>query len=78
MDVRTYAPFGEGVFLTTDFPSARIASSDILTVLPSLEDGRIINKGMLELPKKAFSQYTELSSHHQKRYESLWNNWVSK
>jgi len=78
LDVHTYTPFGEGVFLATDVPSARIASSSILTVLPPLEDSRLLTQGMLELPTKAFSQYIELTSRHQKRYESLWSSWVSK
>ncbi|KAF8972667.1 hypothetical protein BDZ97DRAFT_849768 [Flammula alnicola] len=78
LDVHTYAPFGEGVFLATDVPSARIASSDILTVLPPMEVDRLLTQGMLELSKKEFSQYIELTSRHQKRYESLWSAWVSK
>lgn len=78
LDVHTYTPFGDGVFLASDVPSARITSSDLLTVLPPLEDNRLLTQGMLELPKTAFSQYIELSSRHQKRYESLWNAWVSK
>ncbi|KAJ3501637.1 hypothetical protein NLJ89_g9246 [Agrocybe chaxingu] len=77
VEVKTFMPFGEGIFLASDVPSARIASSDILKVLPPLED-RLLNQGMLELPKKAFSQYIELNSRHQKRYEDLWNSWVSK
>jgi len=78
LDVHTYAPFGEGVFLATDVPSARIASSDLLTVLPPLEDDHLLGQGMLELPNKALSQYTQLTARHQKRYENLWSSWVSK
>ncbi|KIM44850.1 hypothetical protein M413DRAFT_442815 [Hebeloma cylindrosporum] len=78
LDVHTYTPFGEGVFLATDVPSARIASSDLLTVLPPLGDNRLLTQGMLELPNKAFSQYTELTARYQKRYENLWSSWVSK
>lgn len=77
LDVHTYTPFGERVFLASDIPSARISSSDLLKVLP-LEDNRLVTQGMLELPKKAYSQYMELNSRHQKRYESLWSAWVSK
>ncbi|PPQ63365.1 hypothetical protein CVT24_005630 [Panaeolus cyanescens] len=79
IEVHPYSPFGEGVFLASDIPSARISASDILTVLPPLEDNnRLLSQGMLELPKKSYSQYMELSSKHQKRYESLWSAWVSK
>ncbi|KAF8159809.1 hypothetical protein B0H34DRAFT_674102 [Crassisporium funariophilum] len=78
LDVHTYSQFGDGVFLASDVPSARIASSDILTVLPPLEDSRLLTQGMLELPKKSFSQYIELTSRHQKRYESLWTAWIAK
>ncbi|KAF9477754.1 hypothetical protein BDN70DRAFT_91549 [Pholiota conissans] len=76
LDVTTYAPFGEGVFLATDVPCARIASSDLLTVLP--ENTRRLSQGMLELPQKDYSQYVAASSRHQKRYESLWNALVSR
>ncbi|KAF8889367.1 hypothetical protein BD779DRAFT_341451 [Infundibulicybe gibba] len=31
LDVHTYSPFGERVFLASEVPSARIASTDILT-----------------------------------------------
>ncbi|PPQ66645.1 hypothetical protein CVT26_009399 [Gymnopilus dilepis] len=78
LDVRTYQPFGEGVFLASDVPRARISASDLLTVLPPLEDNRLLTQGMLELPKQAYSQYIKLSSRHQKHYESLWSAWVSK
>ncbi|KAF4610991.1 hypothetical protein D9613_006713 [Agrocybe pediades] len=81
LDVRTYAPFGEGVFLATSVPAARIASSDLLTVLPPSEISSLMGEqGMLELPKnsKAFSQYMQLSSRHQKKYESLWSAWIAR
>ncbi|KAH9479637.1 hypothetical protein JR316_0008232 [Psilocybe cubensis] len=78
LEVRTYTPFGEGVFLPTEVPIARICSSDLLTVLPPMDASRIASQGILELPKKAFSKYIEYSSRHQKRYESLWSAWVSK
>ena len=78
LDVQTYFQFGNNVFLASDVPSARITSSSILTFLPPLEDSRLLSQGMLELPKKAFSQYIELNCHHQKRYERLWSAWIDK
>ncbi|KAJ3560599.1 hypothetical protein NP233_g10733 [Leucocoprinus birnbaumii] len=32
IDVQTYSPFGERIFLASEVPSARIAASDILSV----------------------------------------------
>lgn len=79
LDVRTYTPFGQGVFLASEVPSARIASVDVLSMLPPLEDKEdLLNQGMLELPQTAFSQYVELTSCHTKKYESLWSAWLSK
>lgn len=78
-DVHTFTPFGQGVFLASEVPTTRIASSDLLTVLPPLEDkDGLLTQGMLELPHTAFSKFMELTSRHSKRYESLWNAWVSK
>ncbi|KAF8199098.1 hypothetical protein BJ912DRAFT_845284 [Pholiota molesta] len=75
LDVTTYAPFAPGVFLAADVPCARIASGDLLTVLPapSEEHHRRLSQGMLELPQKDYSRYVEASLHHQKRYETMWN-----
>ena len=78
LDVHTYSQFGNNVFLASDVPSARITSSSILTFLPPLEDDRLLSQGMLELPKKAFSQYVELNCRHRKRYERLWSAWIDK
>ncbi|KAF9526117.1 hypothetical protein CPB83DRAFT_858369 [Crepidotus variabilis] len=77
VDVRTYTPFGAGVFLASEVPSARIASSAILTVLPPVENTDT-DQGMLELSEPSFSRFIEHSSRHTKRHESLWNAWVSK
>jgi len=77
LDVHAYSRFGN-VFLASDVPSARIASSSILTFLPPLEDNRLLSQGMVELPKKAFSQYIDLNCRHQKHYERLWNAWIDK
>ncbi|EDR05554.1 uncharacterized protein LACBIDRAFT_294818 [Laccaria bicolor S238N-H82] len=75
LDVNTFSLFGDGVFLASDVPKARIASSDVLTIFPSTH---VASQGLLELPKQAFSEFVEISSRYQKRYESLWNSWISK
>jgi hypothetical protein len=77
LDVHTFAPFGERVFLATDVPNARIAMSDILTIFPSTDVFRTPAQGMLELPQKAFSEFIELSSRNQLRYENMWNTWTA-
>ncbi|KAI0334505.1 hypothetical protein GY45DRAFT_1318059 [Cubamyces sp. BRFM 1775] len=78
VDVYTYTPFGERVFLASDVPLARIAARDILTIFPEDDAVRVPTAGMLELPAKAFCEYMELSSRTQKRYEQLFNAWEPK
>ncbi|KAI0629176.1 hypothetical protein C8Q77DRAFT_1220373 [Trametes polyzona] len=79
VDVYTYTPFGERVFLASDVPQARIAARDILTIFPEDEGARAPTPGMLELPPQAFWEYVELSSRTQKRYEQmLANAWSAK
>ncbi|KAL0953513.1 hypothetical protein HGRIS_004737 [Hohenbuehelia grisea] len=75
LDVHTYTPFGERLFLASDVPKARIASSDILSVLPS-NIPCSAEHGMLELPPQAFFQYVELSSRARQRHETLWSRLV--
>ena len=72
LDVYTFAPFGERVFLATDTPHARISSSDVLTIFPSSDVFRTLDVGMLELPHQAFSEFNELSARNLCRKESLW------
>ncbi|KAF8998540.1 hypothetical protein BDQ17DRAFT_1247578 [Cyathus striatus] len=79
LDVQTFAPFGERVFLASDVPHARVASSDILTILPLGDKSHITdNQGILELPQQSFSKFVELSTRQQKRCESLWKSWISR
>ncbi|EGN96566.1 hypothetical protein SERLA73DRAFT_93061 [Serpula lacrymans var. lacrymans S7.3] len=68
LDVYTYNLFGDGVFLASDVPQARIASSDLLTIFPF----RTTTTDMIELSPRAFQEYLELSSKYQKSYENLW------
>ena len=77
IDVYTFTPFGERVFLATSVPNARIASSDILTIFPSTDAFHTPAQGMLELPKKAYSEFLEINSRNQQRYENLWNAWTA-
>ncbi|KAI9066951.1 hypothetical protein FKP32DRAFT_1644832 [Trametes sanguinea] len=78
VDVYTYTPFGDRVFLASNVPQARIASRDILTIFPEEDGVREPTAGMLELPPQAFYEFMELSSRTQKRYEQLFSAWSSK
>ncbi|KAF8629101.1 hypothetical protein AX15_003586 [Amanita polypyramis BW_CC] len=76
VDVYMYSHFGERVFIASNVPDARISSSDILLVLSSPNQTgsvRAIGQGMLELPQKAFSEYTRFSMSYQKKYERMWS-----
>ena len=74
-EVNTFTPFGDRLFLPSSFPEARIASSDILAVLPApvAEQG-----GVLELQPKAFTKFVELSAKMQKKYEKLFDVWSAR
>ncbi|KAJ7493440.1 hypothetical protein B0H11DRAFT_1718182 [Mycena galericulata] len=79
LEVYTFIPFGvDGVFLATHIPKARITTSDILTIFPPDEilRTRSPSPGMLELPEEAFTEFSQLSSRNQERYEKLWNAWA--
>jgi hypothetical protein len=72
-------PFGaDRVFLATHVPKARITTSDILTIFPpdDVLRTRSPSPGMLELPEEAFTEFNQLSSRTQERYEKLWNAWA--
>jgi hypothetical protein len=78
LDVYTYAPFGDRVFLATDSPHARISSSDVLTIFPTSDVVRTLDAGMLELPYQAFSEFNELNARNLSRKESLWSSCAAK
>jgi len=78
LDVYTFLPFGDRVFLATDVPRARISSTDILAIFPATDIFSTPTKGMLELPQQAFSEFMELSGRSQTRYENLWSAWTAK
>ena len=54
-------PFGERIFLVTDVPHARISANDLLTIFPSTDIFRTLDKGMLcflaYCPWGLFQQY---------------------
>jgi hypothetical protein len=56
LDVYTYKPFAEGVFLASEVPQARIASKDLLTIFPATDAIQLLASGMLELPPQAYSE----------------------
>ena len=70
LDVHTFTPLGNRVFLPSPVPQARISSSDILSIFPT-SDKISFASGMLELPPQAYSEYIELSSRMQEKYERL-------
>jgi hypothetical protein len=75
LDVDTYRPFGERVFLAADVPNARISANDLLTIFPATDIFRVPDKGMLELPQQAFHEFNELCARNLRRKEVLWNSW---
>ncbi|PBK99411.1 hypothetical protein ARMGADRAFT_1007961 [Armillaria gallica] len=77
LDVYTFMPFGERLFLETHVPKARIAPSDLLAIFPSSDVFHTPTQGMLQLPQKAFAEFTELTSWNQKRCEDLWCKWIA-
>ncbi|TFK74924.1 hypothetical protein BDN72DRAFT_886047 [Pluteus cervinus] len=79
LDVHTFSPFGERLFLETDVPDARIQPSDVLAILPSgvSLDCSQEAQGILELGPKAFSEYIALTSRQEKKRESLWKSWIA-
>ncbi|OCH87375.1 hypothetical protein OBBRIDRAFT_695139, partial [Obba rivulosa] len=71
VDVLTYAPFGDRVFLASNVPQARISARDILTIFPPEDVLRAPTAGMIELPPQAFQEFLELNSRTQERNEVL-------
>ncbi|KAF5316545.1 hypothetical protein D9619_006147 [Psilocybe cf. subviscida] len=84
LDVITYFPFGERDFLPTPVPDARIASSDLLAVLPlsknanrsatkcGTSSGKRFGFGgeeILELPVSEFTKFVQFSARHESQCE---------
>jgi hypothetical protein len=72
INVETFTPFGPGVFITSDVPSARIASSCLLAVLPPTSYARRPSAGLIELPEDALAKFSQMGAKETKRQESLW------
>ena len=70
IDVDTFTPLGNRVFLPSAVPQARIASADILSIFPASDKVRFAG-GVLELPPQAHSEFIELSSRMQEKYERM-------
>ncbi|EKM81926.1 hypothetical protein AGABI1DRAFT_112118 [Agaricus bisporus var. burnettii JB137-S8] len=78
VDVQTYSSFGERMFLASETASARIAASDILSILDAPTSNVESSHGIIELPHPAFSEYTKYSERQQKRFEDMWCAWAAK
>jgi len=74
LDVYTYPPFGESLFLASPVPQARIVPSDLLVVFPF----RTPTADMIELPVQAYQEYLELSARHQLKHENMWRRWKAR
>ncbi|KAF9221381.1 hypothetical protein BS17DRAFT_711401 [Gyrodon lividus] len=74
LDVYTYVPFGERLFLASPVPRARIASSDLLVIFPF----RTPTSDMIELPAQAYQEYLELSARYQLKHENMWRRWKAR
>ncbi|KAI0736446.1 hypothetical protein C8Q72DRAFT_2570 [Fomitopsis betulina] len=75
LDVHIFSPFGDRLFLASAVTSARILSTDILTIFPSDEAFQLPAECILELHPKALSEFRELQAHMQKKYEQLLQHW---
>jgi hypothetical protein len=71
-DVETFTPFGPGLFIASDVPSARIASSSLLAVLPPSSYARRPSAGLIELPEDTLLKFSAMGAKETKRHESLW------
>ena len=65
------------MFLVSDAPCARIDSNDLLAVFED-DDALAIPHDTLELPQKAFDEFSELSSRKNRRLDAVWAAWKGK
>ncbi|KAH9034669.1 hypothetical protein EDB84DRAFT_1486519 [Lactarius hengduanensis] len=77
LDVYTFTPSSERMFLVSDAPCARIDSNDLLTVFDD-DDALAIPHDVLELPQKAYDEFSELSSRKNRRFDAVWSAWKGK
>ncbi|KAH7911045.1 hypothetical protein BJ138DRAFT_34524 [Hygrophoropsis aurantiaca] len=74
LDVYTYTPFGDRLFLASAVPQARIPTSALLAIFPD----RTSTTDMIELSAQAYQEFLELSAKHRKTKESLWRGWKAR
>ena len=65
------------MFLVSDAPCARIDSNDLLAVFDD-DDALAIPHDVLELPQKAYDEFSELSSRKNRRFDAVWAAWKCK
>jgi hypothetical protein len=65
------------MFLVSDAPCARIDSNDLLAVFDD-DDALAIPHDVLELPQKAYDEFSELSSRKNRRFDTVWAAWKGK
>ncbi|KZT37937.1 hypothetical protein SISSUDRAFT_1022171 [Sistotremastrum suecicum HHB10207 ss-3] len=78
LDVDIFSHFGNGLFVSDSSSRARIFSKDIHAIFPSSDPFRLHDRGMLELPSKAYSEFKELSDLQQSRMDALWASATGK
>jgi hypothetical protein len=64
-------------FLVSDAPCARINSGDLLTVFDD-DEAMTIPRDILELPQKAYDEFSELSSRKGRRFDAVRAAWKGK
>lgn len=79
LDVYTFMPSSDSgrTFLVSNAPCARINSGDLLAVFED-DDVLTIPRDTLELPQKAYDEFSELSSRKGKRFDAVWTAWKGK
>ncbi|KAI9428583.1 hypothetical protein H4582DRAFT_2074318 [Lactarius indigo] len=77
LDVYTFTPSSERTFLVSDAPCARIDSNDLLTIFDD-DAAMAIPHDVLELPQKAYDEFSELSSRKNRRFDAVWSAWKGK
>lgn len=78
LTVRIYQPFGERVFIVHQTPAARIASKDLLTIIPRNYTMQAREQGLLELPFHTYLEFMDLSTRNQLKMDCLWGQWKAK
>jgi len=81
LDVYTFTPSSDRdsrrTFLVSAVPCARIDSNDLLAVFED-DDALTLPRDVLELPQKAYDEFSELSSRRGRRLDAVWAAWKGK